>query len=235
MTFKMAVKTIARRHGLHATFMPKPKAGVNGSGMHINMSLADKDNRNVFVDEADPLGLSRVAYQFMAGILNHIKEITVLTNPLVNSYKRLVPGYDAPIYIAWSAASNRSPLIRIPSSRGSNTRIELRCPDSAVNPYLALAACLGAGLDGIRNQMEPPVSVDDNIYTMTEEERRQRGIQWLPETLGEALELYAGSNFVRELLGDHIFYKYFEAKNAEWKKFRAEVTDWEVEEYLYKF
>ena len=232
MTFKMAVKTIARRHGLHATFMPKPKAGVNGSGMHINMSLADKDNRNVFVDEADPLGLSRVAYQFMAGILNHIKEIT---NPLVNSYKRLVPGYDAPIYIAWSAASNRSPLIRIPSSRGSNTRIELRCPDSAVNPYLALAACLGAGLDGIRNQMEPPVSVDDNIYTMTEEERRQRGIQWLPETLGEALELYAGSNFVRELLGDHIFYKYFEAKNAEWKKFRAEVTDWEVEEYLYKF
>ena len=235
MTFKMAVKTIARRHGLHATFMPKPKAGVNGSGMHINMSLADKDNRNVFVDEADPLGLSRVSYQFMAGILNHIKEITVLTNPLVNSYKRLVPGYDAPIYIAWSAASNRSPLIRIPSSRGSNTRIELRCPDSAVNPYLALAACLGAGLDGIRNQMEPPVSVDDNIYTMTEEERRQRGIQWLPETLGEALELYAGSNFVRELLGDHIFYKYFEAKNAEWKKFRAEVTDWEVEEYLYKF
>ena len=126
-------------------------------------------------------------------------------------------------------------MIRIPSSRGSNTRIELRCPDSAVNPYLALAACLGAGLDGIRNQMEPPVSVDDNIYTMTEEERRQRGIQWLPETLGEALELYAGSNFVRELLGDHIFYKYFEAKNAEWKKFRAEVTDWEVEEYLYKF
>ncbi len=235
MTFKMAVKTIARRHGLHATFMPKPLAGVNGSGMHINMSLADKEGRNRFVDESDPLGLSREAYHFMAGILKHIKEITVLTNPLVNSYKRLVPGYDAPVYIAWSAASNRSPLIRIPSSRGSSTRMELRCPDTAANPYLALAACLAAGLDGIRQKMEPPASVDDNIYDMTGEERRQRGIEWLPETLGEALEIYEKSEFVKKLLGRHIFCKYLEAKEAEWKKFRAEVTDWEVEEYLYKF
>ena len=171
----------------------------------------------------------------MAGILKHIKEITVLTNPLVNSYKRLVPGYDAPVYIAWSAASNRSPLIRIPSSRGSSTRMELRCPDTAANPYLALAACLAAGLDGIRQKMEPPASVDDNIYDMTGEERRQRGIEWLPETLGEALEIYEKSEFVKKLLGRHIFCKYLEAKEAEWKKFRAEVTDWEVEEYLYKF
>lgn len=235
MTFKMAVKTIAKRHGLHATFMPKPKAGVNGSGMHINMSLADKDGNNVFVDESDNLGLSKAAYYFMAGILKHIKEITVLTNPLVNSYKRLVPGYDAPVYIAWSASSNRSPLIRIPSSRGSSTRIELRCPDSAVNPYLALAACLAAGLDGIKNELEPPASVDTNIFAMSEEEMRAFGIEQLPETLGEALEAFEGSKFVQELLGKHIYTKYLEAKQAEWKKFRAEVTDWEIEEYLYKF
>lgn len=235
MTFKMAVKTIAKRHGLHATFMPKPKAGVNGSGMHINMSLADKDGNNVFVDESDNLGLSKVAYYFMAGILKRIKEITVLTNPLVNSYKRLVPGYDAPVYIAWSASSNRSPLIRIPSSRGSSTRIELRCPDSAVNPYLALAACLAAGLDGIKNELEPPASVDTNIFAMSEEEMRAFGIEQLPETLGEALEAFEGSKFVQELLGKHIYTKYLEAKQAEWKKFRAEVTDWEIEEYLYKF
>lgn len=235
MTFKMAVKTIAKRHGLHATFMPKPKAGVNGSGMHINMSLADKDGNNVFVDESDNLGLSKAAYYFMAGILKHIKEITVLTNPLVNSYKRLVPGYDAPVYIAWSASSNRSPLIRIPSSRGSSTRIELRCPDSAVNPYLALAACLAAGLDGIKNELEPPASVDTNIFAMSEEEMRAFGIEQLPETLGEALEAFEGSKFVQELLGKHIYTKYLEAKQEEWKKFRAEVTDWEIEEYLYKF
>lgn len=235
MTFKMAVKSIAKRHGLHATFMPKPKAGVNGSGMHINMSLADKDGHNVFVDESDRLGLSRVAYHFMAGILKHIKEITVLTNPLVNSYKRLVPGYDAPVYIAWSASANRSPMIRIPSSRGSSTRIELRCPDTAVNPYLALAACLAAGLDGIKKEMIPPASVDDNIFNMTEDEMEQRGIEQLPETLGEALEAFESSLFVQELLGKHIYTKYLEAKSAEWKKFRAEVTDWEVEEYLYKY
>lgn len=235
MTFKMAVKTIAKRHGLHATFMPKPKAGVNGSGMHINMSLSDNMGHNVFVDEKDELGLSRIAYHFMAGILKHIKEITVLTNPLVNSYKRLVPGYDAPVYVAWSASCNRSPLIRIPSTRGDETRIELRCPDSAVNPYLALAACLAAGLDGIKNEMEPPASVDANIFAMSEEKMKELGIEQLPETLGEAIEAFEGSEFARKLLGDHIFTKYLEAKHSEWKKFRAEVTDWEVEEYLYKF
>lgn len=235
MTFKMAVKTIAKRHGLHATFMPKPKAGINGSGMHINMSLADQSGHNVFIDETDGLGLSRIAYQFMAGILAHMKEITMLTNPLVNSYKRLVPGYDAPVYVTWSAAANRSALIRIPCTRGSNTRIELRCPDSAVNPYLALAACLAAGLDGIKQEMEPPKSVDANIFAMTEEQIDALGIEQLPETLGEALEAFEHSSFVRKVLGDHVYTKYLAAKSAEWKKFRAEVTDWEVEEYLYKF
>lgn len=235
MTFKMAVKTIAKRHGLHATFMPKPKAGVNGSGMHINMSLADQNGKNAFVDEADPLGLSKVAYQFIAGILNHIREMTLLTNPLVNSYKRLVPGYDAPTYIAWSSASNRSQLIRIPSSRGENTRVELRCPDSAVNPYLAIAACLAAGLDGIRNQMVPPKVVNENVFAMSEEELKARGIEHLPETLGEAIEAFEGSEFIQSVLGTHIYHKYLKAKEAEWKKFRSEVTDWEVEEYLYKY
>ena len=235
MTFKMAAKTIAKRHGLHATFMPKPKAGINGSGMHINMSLADQSGHNVFIDETDGLGLSRIAYQFMAGILAHMKEITMLTNPLVNSYKRLVPGYDAPVYVTWSAAANRSALIRIPCTRGSNTRIELRCPDSAVNPYLALAACLAAGLDGIKQEMEPPKSVDVNLFAMTEEQMDALGIEQLPETLGEALEAFEHSSFVRKVLGDHVYTKYLAAKSAEWKKFRAEVTDWEVEEYLYKF
>ena len=235
MTFKMAVKTIAKRHGLHATFMPKPKAGINGSGMHINMSLADQSGHNVFIDETDGLGLSRIAYQFMAGILAHMKEITMLTNPLVNSYKRLVPGYDAPVYVTWSAAANRSALIRIPCTRGSNTRIELRCTDSAVNPYLALASCLAAGLDGIKQEMEPPKSVDVNLFAMTEEQMDALGIEQLPETLGEALEAFEHSSFVRKVLGDHVYTKYLAAKSAEWKKFRAEVTDWEVEEYLYKF
>ena len=153
LTFKMAVKSIAKQHGLHATFMPKPKAGVNGSGMHINMSLEDKLGKNLFADTDDKLGLSRLAYEFMAGILAHIKSMCLLTNPLVNSYKRLIPGYDAPVYIAWSRATNRGQIVRIPSSRGASTRLELRSPDSAMNPYLALAACLAAGLDGIKNHM----------------------------------------------------------------------------------
>ncbi|WP_077611560.1 type I glutamate--ammonia ligase [Clostridium sp. Marseille-P2415] len=235
MTFKMAVKAIAKRHGLHATFMPKPKAGVNGSGMHINMSLSDQNGKNMFEDTADELGLSKAAYQFMAGILHHMKGMTILTNPLVNSYKRLVPGYDAPVYIAWSAKANRSPLIRIPSSRGSSTRIELRCPDSAVNPYLALAACLAAGLDGIEKEMVHPESVDSNIFAMPPEVIQEKGIEQLPETLGEAIEAFRKDEFMKEVLGGHIYTKYLEAKEAEWRMFRAQVTDWEVEEYLNKY
>lgn len=235
MTFKMAVKTIAKRHGMHATFMPKPKAGINGSGMHINMSLVDKDGNNVFEDKDDELGLSKIAYQFIAGLLVHMKEMTLLTNPLVNSYKRLVPGFEAPIYIAWSPVSNRSQLIRIPSSRGQNTRVELRCPDSAVNPYLAIAACLAAGLDGIKNDMTPPAPVNENMFAMDEEMMKSRGVEHLPETLGEAIESFKGSTFIQEVLGKHIYKKYLMAKESEWKKFRAEVTDWEVAEYLYKY
>lgn len=235
MTFKMAVKTIARRHGLHATFMPKPKAGVNGSGMHINMSLADQYGNNLFYDPANELGLSRAAYQFMAGILAHMKGLTLLTNPLVNSYKRLVPGYEAPIYIAWSASSNRSPLIRIPTPRGLSTRIELRCPDSAVNPYLALAGCLAAGLEGIKKNMTPPPSVDCNIFELSQQELLRLGIEQLPETLGEAIEAFSQDEFLRQVLGEHIASKYLEAKRQEWREFRAFVTDWEVQEYLYKY
>ena len=235
LTFKMAVKTIAKCHGLHATFMPKPKAGVNGSGMHINMSLEDLGGRNLFADDSDERGLSRLAYEFLAGILHHIKSMTILTNPLVNSYKRLIPGYDAPTYIAWSTASNRGQLIRIPSSRGASTRIELRSPDSAMNPYLALASCLAAGLDGIRRGLTPPEPVSRNVAGMTEEEIRSWGISQLPETLGEAIEEFEKDTFLQQVLGKHIYTKYLAAKKKEWDLFRSQVTDWEIGEYLYKF
>lgn len=235
LTFKMAVKSIAKQHGLHATFMPKPKAGVNGSGMHINMSLEDKLGKNLFADTDDKLGLSRLAYEFMAGILAHIKSMCLLTNPIVNSYKRLIPGYDAPVYIAWSRATNRGQIMRIPSSRGASTRLELRSPDSAMNPYLALAACLAAGLDGIKNHIELPEPVVQNIYAMDEETIKERGIDHLPETLGEAIDEFEEDVFLRKVLGDHIFYKYLEAKKEEWNVFRSQVTDWEIGEYLYKY
>ena len=185
MTFKLAVKTIAKRHGLHATFMPKPKYGVNGSGMHINMSLF-RDGKNIFDDPSDKLGLSQEAYYFIGGIIRHMKGMTAVTNPLVNSYKRLVPGFEAPVHIAWSG-TNRSPLIRIPSTRGEGTRIELRCPDPSANPYLALAVCLRAGLDGIVNKIQPPASVDCNIFAMSEEEKKKLGIEAIPGTLIEAV------------------------------------------------
>ena len=235
ITFKMAAKTIAKRHGLHATFMPKPKEGINGSGMHINMSLSDGTGKNLFADDSDPLKLSRTAYYFMAGILHHMKPMTILTNPLVNSYKRLIPGYDAPIYIAWSSTSNRSSLIRIPSPRGESTRIELRCPDPAMNPYLALAACLRAGLDGIEKQMELPECVEGNMFTMGPEDMKSRNVERIPETLGDAIEAYEGDSFIKGVLGEHIYTKYLEAKEKEWRDFRAQVTDWEVSEYLYKY
>jgi len=235
MTFKMAAKTIAKRHGLHATFMPKPLGGENGSGMHINMSLGDGKGKNLFEDAADPNGLSEIAYQFMSGILKHIREIAILTNPLVNSYKRLVPGFDAPVYIAWSSNFNRSPLIRIPSQGGEDTRIELRCPDSAANPYFALAACLAAGLDGIKNHMTPPKSVNENMFLETPEEMKKRGVELLPRTLGEAIGYFENSEFVRGVMGDHAFSKYLEAKKEEWRRFSSSVTDWEISEYLHKF
>lgn len=203
--------------------------------MHINMSLNDLDGNPVFEDTSDELGLSQVAYQFMAGILSHMRNMTILTNPLVNSYKRLMPGYDAPTYIAWSPGANRGQLIRIPSSRGNSTRLELRCPDSAVNPYLALAACLAAGLDGIKQAMTPPKAVTENIVAMSEEEVKARGIRRLPKTLGEAIEAFEGDEFLKGVLGNHIYTKYLEAKKEEWRTFRSQVTDWEIGEYLYKY
>ena len=230
MTFKLAVKTIARRHGLHATFMPKPKYGVNGSGMHINMSLS-KDGRNIFTDEKDKLGLSREAYYFIGGIMKHMQAMTAITNPLVNSYKRLVPGYEAPAYITWSA-TNRSPLIRIPASRGMGTRLELRCPDPSANPYLALAVCLRAGLDGIRNKILPPESVDRDVFGMSVQERCEKGIAEMPGTLIEAVHCMETDDFMKDVLGSHVFEKYIAAKKEEWNHYRCQVTDWEINEYL---
>ncbi len=233
MTFKLTVKSIAKRHGLHATFMPKPKYGVNGSGMHINMSLM-KDGKNIFHDSNGELGLSKEAYYFIGGIMKHMKGMTAITNPLVNSYKRLVPGYEAPVYIAWSA-KNRSPLIRIPAARDEGTRIELRSPDSSANPYLALAVCLQAGLDGIRNQIMPPKSVDCNIFQMTEKERIESGIEEIPGTLIEAVSEMEKDPFMREVLGDHVYEKYITAKKQEWQDYRSQVTDWEINRYLNQY
>ena len=232
MTFKLAVKTIAKRHGLFASFMPKPKCGINGSGMHINMSLS-KDGKNIFDDVNGELGLSKEAYYFIGGIIKHMKAITVIMNPLVNSYKRLVPGYEAPCYIAWSA-TNRSPLIRIPASRGQETRVELRNPDPAANPYLALAVCLAAGLDGIKKEIEPPAEVPENIYELDDDERESRGIESLPADLHDAIGELKKDAFIQEVLGQHITNKYIEAKEAEWMQYRTQVTGWEIEEYLYK-
>ena len=230
MTFKLAVKTIAKRHGLYASFMPKPKTGVNGSGMHINMSLA-RDGVNVFYDGQDCNHLSKEGYWFIGGIMKHIAAITAIANPLVNSYKRLVPGYEAPVYIAWSMR-NRSPLIRIPAQTGTTQRIELRSPDSATNPYLAIAVCLAAGLDGIRNQIEPPASVEGNIFAMSEEEREKAGIKYLPTSLAEAIDGLEQDVLIREVLGEHISRKYIEAKKEEWKEYCAAVSSWEIDRYL---
>lgn len=233
MTFKLAVKTIAKRHGLHATFMPKPKFGVNGSGMHINMSLS-KDGKNVFHDPNGKHGLSKDAYYFIGGIMKHMKGMTAITNPLVNSYKRLVPGYEAPVYLAWSA-TNRSPLIRIPATKGAGTRIELRCPDPSANPYLALAVCLRAGLDGIMNKIEPPESVDCNIFALSKEKKKSLGIESIPGTLIEAIYELEKDEFIQEVLGKHVSSKYIEAKKEEWANYRAQVTNWEIAQYLYQF
>lgn len=233
MTFKLAVKTIAKRHGLHATFMPKPKAGVCGSGMHINMSLS-KDGKNAFYDTSDELGLSREAYYFIGGIMKHMKGMTAITNQLVNSYKRFVPGYEAPVYIAWSA-KNRSPLIRIPAVKGEGTRIELRSPDPAANPYLTLAVCLAAGLDGIENEIMPPKSVDQNIFEMSKVEKKAAKIEALPCNLLDAVRELEKDEFIKDVLGEHMTDLYVRAKKAEWNDYTMQVTSWEVDQYLYKF
>ncbi|MEE6449223.1 type I glutamate--ammonia ligase [Gottfriedia acidiceleris] len=229
-TFKLVVKTIARKHGLHATFMPKPLFGVNGSGMHCNLSLFT-NGKNAFYDETGELGLSETARHFIAGILKHAPSFTAVTNPTVNSYKRLVPGYEAPCYVAWSAR-NRSPLIRIPASRGLSTRVEVRSVDPAANPYLALSVLLAAGLDGIKNKLEAPAPVDRNIYVMSKEEREEVGIIDLPATLAAALELLKTDEVIVGALGSHLFEHFVEAKEIEWDIFRTQVHPWERDQYM---
>ena len=233
VTFKLAVKTIAQWHGLYATFMPKPKYGIAGSGMHTNMSLF-KGDVNAFDDPKDERGLSKIAYSYIAGLLNHVEAISAVTNPLVNSYKRLVSGYEAPVHVAWSG-SNRSPLIRIPSTRGAGTRIELRSPDPSCNPYLALALCIAAGADGIKRGLTPPAPINTNIYEMSCEERKKAGISCLPSNLEHAIELMEKDEWVKKVLGDHVFTKYIEAKKEEWDDYRVQISEWEIAHYLGRY
>lgn len=230
MTFKLAVKTLAQKNGLHATFMPKPVSGTAGSGMHVNMSLF-RNGRNVFFDENAPGQLSELARQFMAGLLAHARGFCALTNPLVNSYKRLLTGYEAPCYLAWSS-SNRSSLIRIPAPRGQGTRVELRNPDPACNPYLVFAACLAAGLDGIEHGMTPPPEVTENIYAMSDADRAARNITNLPVNLAGALCTLEGDPVITEALGEHVTRQYTEGKRREWEEYRAQVSQWELSRYL---
>lgn len=232
ITFKIAVRTIAQHHGLHATFMPKPVYGVAGNGMHMNQSLFTLDGKeNVFFDPQAPDQLSDIAKHYVAGILKHARALAAITNPTVNSYKRLVPDFEAPVYIAWSG-QNRSPLVRIPAKRGLSTRIELRNPDPCCNPYLALAAVLMAGLDGIKNKLTPPPSVDCNIYEMTKEERTAAGIISLPGTLQEAMEELENDEVIQAALGTHVYSRYMEAKRQEWDEYRTRVHNWEVDRYF---
>ncbi len=230
MTFKLVVKTVARQFGLHATFMPKPIYGINGSGMHCHQSLF-RGAENAFYDENDEIGISQVAKQYLAGIMQHASGFTAIMNPIINSYKRLVPGYEAPCYIAWSG-KNRSPLVRIPASRGLGTRIEVRSPDPSTNPYLALALMLYAGLDGIERNLTLPHAVNRNIYVMNEMERLRAGIQSLPASLKDALEALANDEVMREALGEHAYSHFYEAKMIEWDMFRTAVHPWEQEQYL---
>ena len=231
ITFKWVVKSVAANYGLHATFMPKPIFGINGSGMHTNQSLFNLDGTNAFYDESGELELSPIAYKYRAGILKNARGFTAVTNPLVNSYKRLVPGYEAPVYAAWSA-SNRSALVRIPAARGMSTRTEVRCPDPSTNPYLALAMMLNSGLDGIKNDLPVPDSVNEDIFEMTAAQMDEAGITVLPGSLQEALEELKANPLAKETLGPHIFEKYIELKEAEWDDYRCSVTEWELDNYL---
>lgn len=229
-TFKFVTKAIALNHNLHATFMPKPIYGENGSGMHVHQSLF-QDGKNAFYDPEGELELSEIAYYYIGGLLKHAPALTAITNPTINSYKRLVPGYEAPVYISWSAR-NRSALIRVPSARGNATRLELRNPDPSANPYLAMAVMLKAGLDGIKNKIEPGDQTSDNIFTMSEEERLARGIESLPGNIIEAVNNLKEDDVIRDTLGEHIFEHFVEAKLIEWDVYRTQVHQWELEQYL---
>jgi glutamine synthetase len=229
-TFRFVVKNVAIRNGLHATFMPKPVYGINGSGMHTHMSLFSS-NTNIFFDAKAPRQLSAACLHYIGGILRHAKGFCAITNPLVNSYKRLVPGYEAPTNIAWSE-KNRSPLVRVPAARGVSTRIELRMPDPSCNPYLALAVMLRAGLDGIERKLDPGPPVNKNIFEMSHRERRHLRIDELPTNLSEALDELEKDDLVRDTLGEHLFEHFLAAKRAEWHDYIRQVSPWEVERYL---
>lgn len=235
LTFKYVLKAIAQKHGLHATFMPKPMEGINGSGMHCHQSFRPIDGKgNAFVDESDAYGLSTIAKQFIAGQLAHARGLCGVIAPLVNSYRRLVPGFEAPVYVSW-ARTNRSALIRVPAIRGGNTaatRIELRCPDPSCNPYLAFAAMLAAGIDGIENEMSLSEPVEENLYHFTDEDLKRRNIPVLPATLGEAVAEMEKDEVIRSALGDHVFERLTEAQLAEWSEFRRHVSSWERDRYL---
>ncbi|MGH3027270.1 MAG: glutamine synthetase family protein [Gaiellaceae bacterium] len=233
MTYRLVVKEIAKKAGYHATFMPKPLFGENGSGMHTHQSLFS-EGKNAFFDADDDWHLSDAGKAFIAGQLRHAREISAVFAQWVNSYKRLVPGYEAPVYAAWSQR-NRSALIRIPLYKPGNeqaTRAEIRCPDPACNPYLTFACLLHAGLEGIEKGYELPAPMESNLYKLTPEERKERGIVALPETLGEAIDELAGSDLVRRALGDHIFDSYVKLKRQEWDEYRVQLTPWELEKYL---
>ena len=233
MTYKLVVKQIAVAHGLYATFMPKPVFGINGSGMHVHQSLY-RGNRNAFFDEPDPYHLSKLARHFTAGLMRHAPEITAITCQWVNSYKRLIPGYEAPAYISWGTR-NRSALVRVPEyqpGKEKATRIEFRSPDPACNPYLAFGVMLAAGLKGIEEEYQLPEPVEVDVYQLSDDERQRRGIATLPGSLGEAIDLMAGSNLVRECLGEHVFYSFIRNKRAEWDAYHAQVSEYELKRYL---
>src|SRR5215218_3885576 len=230
-TFRFIVKNVARQNGLHATFMPKPVYGRNGSGLHLLQSLLAADGHNAFLDTDAPWQLSRTCLNYIAGLLRHAKGFCSITNPLVNSYKRLVPGFEAPTNIAWSE-KNRSPLVRVPAVRGTATRIELRMPDPSCNPYLALAVILRSGLDGIEKQLDPGPPINKNIYKMSHRERRHLRIDELPGNLSEALDELEKSDLLRQTLGDHIFDHFLDANRTEWDSYIRHVSPWEIDRYL---
>ncbi len=229
-TFKMVVREVARKHGLYATFMAKPVEGQAGKGMHTNMSLF-KDGKNVFYDKDGEFHLSDTALYFLNGILEHARAITAIGNPTVNSYKRLIPGFEAPVYISW-ASKNRSPLVRIPDAEEINTRLEMRSADPTANPYLLLAACLTAGLNGIKEAKKPMAPITSNVFEMSEEERAKRGIKPLPSTLHNAVKAFKADPLIQEALGEHLTQSFIDSKNLEWSKYTQSVSDWERDRYM---
>ena len=233
-TFRAVVRAIAEQHGLHATFMPKPISAINGSGMHSHVSLFDEDGNAFAAEDGDEFNLSETAYEFMGGVLDHAPAFTAVTNPTVNSYKRLVPGYEAPVYIAWSDV-NRSALIRVPDAAGVSARFEIRSPDPSCNPYLAFAAVIAAGLDGIERGADPGDAVREDIYEFDEAKRTEYGIDTLPGTLGAAVNALEADEVVRDALGDHVAEKFAEAKRAEFADYKTHVSSWEEDRYLETF